>query len=155
MWQNVWLEKQNKDGAGAELMPKTYFWSLVASDLYWPTSTLVAWCSKCYKHAGWPMQVASDQRPEVCFGHNSHFVRINFCCNCIYIIFNSSKHFKSVDGIKFQNISSFNNSCLPDADPSPIPNNHLSASGIHCITWHFSFGILWVYYVPLRKQNMH
>ena len=27
---------------GSTLMPKTYFWSLVASDLYWPTSTLAA-----------------------------------------------------------------------------------------------------------------
>ena len=52
-------------------MAKTYFCSFVASDLYWPTNTIVAWCSKCCKHAGWPIQVSSDQRPEVCFCTNN------------------------------------------------------------------------------------
>ena len=50
---------------------QTHFWSFVVSDLYWPTTTLACWCSKCYKRAGWQVQVASDQRPEVCFGHKS------------------------------------------------------------------------------------
>ena len=45
------------------LMPIAYLWSLVASDLHWPTSTLVTFRTSCYKCAGWPIQVASDQRP--------------------------------------------------------------------------------------------
>ena len=47
---------------------QTYLWSLVTSDQYWPTSTLVAWCAKCYKRAGLPIQVTSDQRPDVYLG---------------------------------------------------------------------------------------
>ena len=41
-----------------DMMPVAYFWSLVASNQRLPTSTLVAWCSRCYKCAGWPTLVA-------------------------------------------------------------------------------------------------
>ena len=37
----------------------------------WPTSTLITFQTSCCKRAGWPIQVASDQRPEVCFGHTT------------------------------------------------------------------------------------
>ena len=40
------------------VMAKTYIWSLVASDLYWPTSTLTTFRTSCYKRAGmfWPLE---------------------------------------------------------------------------------------------------
>ena len=47
----------------SRVMPITYLWSLITSDLYWPTSTLIQFRTSCYKHAGWPIQVASDQGP--------------------------------------------------------------------------------------------
>ena len=43
---------------GGVLMPVAYFWSLVACGQCWPTSMIVAWCSRCYKCAGWPTLVA-------------------------------------------------------------------------------------------------
>ena len=41
------------------------------SDQCWPTSTLVAWCSSCYKFAGWPTLVAKRLAFGVCLALKS------------------------------------------------------------------------------------
>ena len=51
--------------------PYIFLWSLVASDQRWPTSTRIAWCSRCYKRAGWPTMVAKRRAFGVCLGLNS------------------------------------------------------------------------------------
>ena len=51
------------------LKAQTYSKLSTLSDQRWLTSTLVPSRTPCYKRAGWPTLVASNQRPKVCKGH--------------------------------------------------------------------------------------
>ena len=92
----------------------------------WSLAYNISTCCKC---TGWPIQVASDQRPEVCFGHYTDIglmISSEFCPRLLHICDMINRNESLVSNIWF---SVFNITFLHISNPTfvSIPHYNLTS----------------------------